>query len=326
MQLRQVVALTHGDEDVAGGTNLVEEGGERLVNVDEARRRNAGFSQGARQDAVQLTGLGVRRVDDQVDPVVAVDRHREHARGGQPRLGHVLFRAPHGQGRQVRQLRGRGQRAGASLAQEHQHEAGEDADDGENQDEASLGGLHRVARGVSARNDEAGAGVVRLQLSDLLLELVDLLRHLVGARVLRHLAVLVDGGLQGPQLGLQGGDVLVRGGGHLVGALLHEGCALLQVELGNRVRGRDGLGAGRRRILDLHDRAIRVARHVHVGAQLGSGHAAAELLSRRIQDRRRLRDALLGDHVRRIRQRGAHDGSRSDSRRRDGHRHRRRVR
>ena len=326
MQLLEVVALAHGDEDVAGGADLVQQGGQRLLDVDEARRGHAGFSQRGRQDAVQVTRLRVGGVDDQVDPVVAVDCHGEHTSGGEPRLGRALLGAPHGQGRQVGQLRGRGQGTRAGLADENQDQAGEDADDGRDEDQAPLRRRDLVGRGLGGGNHAAGGGVVGSELFGFLRELRQLGRDLGGARVVLRVAVLIDRGRQAGKLGLQGLDLLVHALGHLVGALLDEGGALLQIGGRNRVGGRDGLLTRGGHVLDLDDRAVRVARDLHVGTQVRSGQAATELLRRGVEDGSGLRDPLLGHHVRRVRQGGAHDGGRRRGRRRHGHRHGRRVR
>ena len=326
MQRLQVVPLAHGDEHVTGGTHLVQEGGERLVDVDEARRGHAGLSQRGRQDAVQVAGLRVGGIDDQVDPVIAVNRHREHAGGGEPRLGGILLGTPHGQSRQVGELRGRGQGTRAGLTDENQHQAGEDTDDGRDQDQTELRGGHLVARSSGRGDDSAGGGVIGGELLGILLQLRQRGADLSGARVVLRVAFLVGQGLEGGKLGLESLDLLVDAGGHLVGALLDEGGALGQVGVGDRVGGVNGLLARGSHVLNLDDRAVRVARHLHVGTKLLGSDTIAEARGRDVEDGGGLRDALLGHHVRRIRQGGAHGGSRGDRRRRHGHRHGRRVR
>ena len=169
--------------------------------------------------------------------------------------------------------------------------------------------------------------MVGLQRRGLLLQLVDVFGQLFGARVSAHdVAVLIHDGVQAFELGLQGGNLLVRGGGHLVRALLDEGRTLLEIGVRDRVSGLDSLGAGRRGVLDLDDRAIRVARHLHVLAQLVSGRPAADGRGRGVQDGGGLRDSLLSHHVRRVRQRRTNRGRRRERRRRHSHRHRRGMR
>ena len=326
MQLLQIVALAHGDEDVARGADLVEERGEGLVDVDEARRGHAGLGQRSGQDAVQVAGLRIGGVDDQVDPVVAVDRHREHAGGGEPRLGGTLLGTPHGQRRQVGELRGRGQGARAGLTDEDQDQAGEEADDGRDEDQAGLRGRNLVTRRSGGGDHAAGGGMVGGELLGILGKLGQLGTDLGGTRILLRVAVLVGQGLEGGELGLESLNLLVDAGGHLVGALLDEGGALGQVGVGDRVSGVNGLLARGRHVLDLDDRAVRVAGHLHVGTKLLGGDTIAEARGRDVEDGGGLRDTLLGHHVRRIRQGGAHSGSRGDRRRRHGHRHGRRVR
>ena len=166
--------------------------------------------------------------------------------------------------------------------------------------------------------------MVGLQRRGLLLQLVDVFGQLLGARVSAHdVAVLIHDGVQAFEFGLQGGNLLVHGGGHLVRALLDEGRTLLEIGVRDRVSGLDGLGAGRRGVLDLDDRAIRVARHLHVLAQLGSGRPAADGRGRSVQDGGGLRDSLLSHHVRRVRQRRTNRGRRRERRRRHSHRYRR---
>ena len=326
MQRLQIVALTHGDEDVARGADFVEERSEGLVDVDEARRGHAGLGQRSGQDAVQVAGLRIGRVDDQVNPVVAVDRHREHAGGGEPRLGGALLGTPHGQRRQVGKLRGRGQGARAGLTDEDQDQAREEADDGRDQDQAHLRGRDLVTRRSGGGDHTAGGGVVGGELLGILRELGQLGADLGGARVVLCVAVLVDQGLEGGKLGLESLNLLVDAGGHLVGALLHESGALGQVDVGDRIGGVNGLLARGSHVLDLDDRAVRIARHLHIGTKLLGSDTVAEARGNDVEDGGGLRDALLGHHVRRVRQGGAHGGSRRRGRRRHGHRHGRRVR
>ena len=326
MQLLQIVALTHGDEDVARGADLVKKRGEGLVAVDEARRGHTGLSQRGGQDAVQIAGLRIGRVDDQVNPVVAIDRHRKHAGGGEPRLGGALLGAPHGQRRQVGELRGRDQGARAGLTDEDQDQAGEEADHGRDENQAEFRGRDLVARGRGRGDDAASGGVVGGELLGILRELGQLRADLGGARVFLRVAVLVGQGLEGGKFGLEGLDLLIDAGCHLVGALLDESGAFGQVGVGDRVGGINGLLASGRHVLDLDDRAVRVAGNLHVGAKLLGGDTIAKAGSRDIEDGGRLRNALLGHHIRRIRQGGAHGGRRGDRRRRHGHRHGRRVR
>ena len=326
VQLLQIVALAHGDEDVTGGAHLVEEGGQGLVDVDEARRRHAGLSQRGGQRAVQIAGLRVRCVDDQVHPVIAVDRHREHAGGGKPRLGGALLGTPHGQRRQVGELRGRGQGTRAGLTNEHQDQADENADDGRDEDQAKLRGRDLVARGRGRGDHAASGGVIGGELLGILGELGQLGADLGGARVVLRVAVLVDHGLEGGELSLESLDLFVDAGGHLIGTLLHQGGALGQVGVGDRVGGINGLLARGSHVLDLDDRAVRIARHLHIGTKLLSSDTVAEARGNDVEDGGGLRDALLGHHVRCVRQGGAHGGSRRRGRRRHGHRHGRRVR
>ena len=164
------------------------------------------------------------------------------------------------------------------------------------------------------------------ELLGILRELGQLGADLGGARVVLCVAVLVGQGLEGGKFGLKGLDLLVDAGGHLVGALLDQGGALGQVGVGDRIGGVNGLLARGSHVLDLDDRAVRVARHLHVGAKLLGGNTIAKARSRNVEDGGGLRNALLGHHVRRVRQGGAHGGSRGDRRRRHGHRHGRRVR
>ena len=326
VQLLQIVALAHCDEDVAGGAHLVQEGGERLVDVDETRRGHAGLSQRGGQDTVQIAGLRVGGVDDQVDPVIAVDRHREHAGGGEPRLGGSLLGTPHGQSRQVGELRGRGQGTRTGLTNEHQDQADENTDDGRDEDQAGLRRRDFVARSSGRGDDSAGGGVVGGELLGILGELGQLGADLGSTRILLRVTVLVGQGREGGELGLESLNLLIDAGGHLVGALLHESGALGQVGVGDRVGGVNGLLACGSHVLDLDDRAVRVARHLHVGTKLLGSDTIAEARGHDVEDGGGLRDALLGHHVRRIRQGGAHGGSRGDRRRRHGHRHGRRVR
>ena len=326
VQLLQILTLAHGDEDVTGRADLVKERGEGLVDIDEARRGHAGLSQRRGQDAVQVAGLRIGCVDDQVNPVIAVNRHREHAGGGEPRLGGALLGTPHGQRRQVGELRGRGQGARAGLTDEDQDQAGEDADDGRDENQAGLRGRDLVTRRSGGGDHAAGGGVVGGELLGILGKLGQLGTDLGGTRILLRVAVLVGQGGQAGELGLQSLDLLVDAGGHLVGALLDEGGALGQVSVGDRVSGVNGLLARGRHVLDLDDRAVRVAGHLHVGTKLLGGNTIAEAGSRDIEDGGGLRNALLGHHIRRVRQGGAHGGGRRDGGSSHGHRHGRRVR
>ena len=119
---------------------------------------------------------------------------------------------------------------------------------------------------------------------------------------------------------MQRRDLLVDDRAHLISALFHEGGALLEVVRSDRVGGGHRRLARRRGVADVHDRPVRVTRHLKVVTQLARCDAAAELGSSGIQDNRRLGDPLLGGHVGRVRQRRPHRGSRC--RRRGGDRHR----
>ena len=275
---------------------------------------------------MQVAGLRIGGVDDQVDPVVAIDCHREHAGGGEPRLGRPVFSAPHGQRRQVGELRGRGQGTRAGLTNEHQDQTDENADDGRDEDQAGLRGRDLVARGRGRGNDAAGGGVIGGELLGILRKLRQRGADLSGARVVLRVAFFVGQGLEGGKFSLESLDLLVDAGGHLVGALLDEGGALGQVGVGDRVGGINGLLARGSHVLDLDDRAVRIARHLHIGTKLLSSDTVAEARGNDVEDGGGLRDALLGHHVRRVRQGGAHGGSRRRGRRRHGHRHGRRVR
>ena len=118
---------------------------------------------------MQRARLRVRGVHDQVNPVIAVDRHGKHSGRGEPRLGCPLLGAPHGQRREVGELSGGSERTRSGFLKEYRHESDKEADRRSNQNHA---------RGNELRT--------------LLGELADLGAQLGGTRVRGGLAVLVD--------------------------------------------------------------------------------------------------------------------------------------
>ena len=79
--------------------------------------------------------------------------------------------------------------------------------------------------------------------------------------------LFVGQGLEGGKFGPESLDLLVDAGGHLIGALLHQGrCAWS----GRRWRSRGGINGSLAwsHVLDLDDRAVRIARHLHIGTKL----------------------------------------------------------
>ena len=141
---------------------------------------------------MQRARLRVRGVHDQVNPVIAVDRHGKHSGRGEPRLGCPLLGAPHGQRREVGELSGGSERTRSGFLKEYRHESDKEADRRGNQNHARLRGGDLVYRGIRVRQNEAGAGVVGNELGALLGELADLGAQLGGTRVRGGLAVLVD--------------------------------------------------------------------------------------------------------------------------------------